>query len=497
MGATYQCFRLYISTLVMLFVTGGLPPTMANDGCPVVRLSGEYYYQSSLMTTYRVTDQTFRNRPVYASDTTNDVLHYQAMDSSYAWVVGQVTSEGRLLSYGVRAFGNAALPESISQGTFEVYDWHSQRRFVGAPGLRVDCSVPGYIGCYWYRHVSGGQLQWTGRNITIDNCKRSCRVGNFPYTVLYGRECWCANNVITGATRRSGRFCDRPCGGNPSQFCGRRDNWRYAEVHETITDCGPVPVTPGVTSVRPSDGANITVGHTAEVHCWDGSTVTVMCLQNGSFSLPGPFCPEPTTAIMETSEASTRVPPDIHIDMDGQSGDRSTSIIPIVAGAVAGLVFIVTAAAAAFFIVRKRNAGLAQETPTSPQRATNLHNSTYYEPVMSDVVLTDTGAQYLPSAGGPNTPAGHPAGAATDGEPQYSTIPEFYSIDEMEWKGAKTAKNNNLDQLYSKPVKKRKDNSEKGMVDNVLYESSDDVIDGEGPTGSNGHGRYVDNDLYG
>ncbi|XP_035661353.1 uncharacterized protein LOC118405745 isoform X2 [Branchiostoma floridae] len=445
------------------------------------------------MTTYSVTSQRVGNRPVYESDTTNNFLYY--LESPNAWLVGPTPGQnGALLA----ARDSAALPELISGGTFEVLS--SSLEFVPVPYLRVSCSVPGYVGCYRDDFASNEEWQWTRSSITIETCRQSCRDGSFRYTALYGDQCWCVTNIKAGFTRQSQPRCDWPCGGNASQFCGQirtSTTYGYSEVYTTITDCGPVPVTPGVTSVHPSDGANITVGHTAEVDCWDGSTVTVECLQNGSFSLSSPFCPEPTTAIMETSEASTSVPPGIHTDMAGRSGDRSTSIIPIVAGVVVGLVFIVIAAIAALFIVRKRNAGLAQETPTSPQRATNLHNSTYHEPVMSDVVLMDTGAQYLPSTGGPNTPTGQPAGAGTDSEPQYSTIPEFYSIDEMERKGAKTPQNNNLDQLYSKPVKKRKDNNEEGMVDNVLYESSDDVIDGEGHTGSNGHGRYVDNDLYG
>ncbi|XP_066263998.1 uncharacterized protein [Branchiostoma lanceolatum] len=458
--------------------------------CPVVRLSGEYVYQRFQMTTYSVTSHTIGNRPVYKSDTTINYLFYQ--ESLNEWLVGHTPGENIAR---LAAQNNATLPESISQGTFEVFNTDS-REFVMAPNLRVSCSVPGYIGCYWYVDVAGGQLQWTGSNITIDNCRLSCRVGSFLYTALFGRECWCATHITVDATRSSGHLCDKPCGGNPLQFCGRRNDWWYTEVYKTITDCGPVPVTPGVTSVRPSYGANITVGQTVEVVCWNGITETVQCLQNGSFDSSNPFCPEPTTTILETSEGSTKASPELR--MDDRSGDKSTNIIPIVGGVVAGLVFVVIAAVAAFFLVRKRNAGLAQETPASSQRGTNLGNSTYYEPVMSDVVLTDTGAQYLPNAGGTNTSAAHPR--ATDVEPQYSTIPEYSTIDEMDRKGVNSpqTKNNNLDQLYSKPVKKTKDNREEGMVDNVLYETSDDVIDGEGATGCNaGQGGYVDNDMYG
>ncbi|CAH1249038.1 Hypp8506 [Branchiostoma lanceolatum] len=363
MGKTPPCFRLCFLTytLAVLFETGGMQPTMATIGCTVVRLSGEYFYQSRQMTTYSVTDETTGNRPIYASDTTNNFLHYQ--ESENAWFVG-----------------------STPRGGF---------RYLGA---------------------------------------------------------------------------------------------------RAITDCGPVPVTPGVTSVRPSHGANITVGQTVEVACWNDITVTVQCLQNGSFDSSSPFCPEPTTTILETSEGSTTASPELH--MDDRSGDNSTNIIPIVGGVVAGLVFVVIAAVAAFFFVRKRNAGLDQETRASSQRGTNLGNSTYYEPVMSDVVLTDTGAQYLPHAARPYTSAAHPR--ATGGEPQYSTIPEYSTIDEMDRKGVSSpqTKNNNLDQLYSKPVKKTKDSREEGMVDNVLYETRD-VIDGEGATGCNGRDGYVDNDMYG
>ncbi|XP_078700282.1 uncharacterized protein LOC144927058 isoform X2 [Branchiostoma floridae x Branchiostoma belcheri] len=482
MVETFPYFRQCFLTLAVLFVTGGLPPTMAYTGCPVVRLSGEYDHQSHRMTTYRVTNQNIADRPVYESETANTFLYYLELDN--AWVVG-FTPGGR--NYRLVALDSATFPELIKLGTFQVFSV-SHQGFVLAPNLRVSCSVPGYIGCYYYLHVSGRQLQWSGSSITIDNCRVSCRAGNFPYTALYGQECWCATHRASGATRASGRFCDRPCAGDPLQFCGRRNNWGYTEVYETITDCGPVPMTPGVISVRPSDGANVMVGHTAQVDCWNGVTVTLQCFQNGSFDSSGPFCPEPTTAITETTQGST-TDSDPHVG--DRSGDMSTNIIPIVGGLVAGVVFIVIVAVAAFFLVRKRNTGLAQETPASSHGRTHLDNSTYHEALMtSDVVLTDTGAQYLPNA------TDH-LSAPTNAEPHYSTIPEYSSIDEMDRRGAKTpeTKNNNLDLLYSKPVKKAKNKSEEGMVDNVLYVRSDDVTDGGGAMDSNS--RYVDNDLYG
>ncbi|KAI8497967.1 hypothetical protein Bbelb_246190 [Branchiostoma belcheri] len=419
------------------------------------------------MTTYRITSQTIGNRPVYKSETTNSYLYY--LDSIEAWFVGP--TPGVNFSY-LLARDSATLPELISQGTFEVSLGY-QQGFVSDPNVRVSCSVPGYIGCYYYLHVSGRQLQWSGSSITIDNCRVSCRAGNFPYTALYGQECWCATHRASGATRASGRFCDRPCAGDPLQFCGRRNNWGYTEVYETITDCGPVTMTPGVISVRPSDGANVMVGHTAQVDCWNGATVTLQCLQNGSFDSSGPFCPEPTTAIIETTQGSTT-------DSDPHVGDRSeptTAIMEAPVGPTTG----------SDPQVDDRSDDFYTWFVYVSQRGTHLDNSTYHEAVMtSDVVLTDTGAQYLPNATDP-----------TNAEPHYSTIPEYSSIDEMDRRGAKTTetKNNNLDQLYSKPVKKAKNKSEEGMVDNVLYVRSDDVTDGGGAVDSNS--RYVDNDLYG
>ncbi|KAF3811697.1 LysM domain-containing protein [Colletotrichum gloeosporioides] len=168
---------------------------------------------------------------------------------SYAGLTGQtgmtvefcavycMAEKGRQL-FGVQFGGECWCGDSLTVGSVKVADGdcnmpctgNAEQRCGGSERLHVygrGGAAPlayKYHGCYTEgtntRALGIARLE--SASLTVAQCAQYClaQTGTNHFAVEFGRECWCGNNLGTGAVSVPEAECNMPCAGNSGQTCG-------------------------------------------------------------------------------------------------------------------------------------------------------------------------------------------------------------------------------------------------------------------------------------
>ncbi|KAH8902429.1 WSC-domain-containing protein, partial [Coniochaeta sp. PMI_546] len=99
------------------------------------------------------------------------------------------------------------------------------------------------LGCYT-EAVKGraltGKSYSNSTNMTAGICRDIC-YGYKYFGVEYGQECYCGNNMNTGAVSTNSSQCDMDCAGNQWELCGGRSRLNMFQMNATLYQAPAVP----------------------------------------------------------------------------------------------------------------------------------------------------------------------------------------------------------------------------------------------------------------
>ncbi|XP_070555542.1 delta-like protein A [Ptychodera flava] len=249
------------------------------------------------------------------------------------------------------------------------------------------------------------------------------------------------------------------------KVCECNDGWTGQNCSQKVTVCNSMP-------------------------CMNGGTCEVSISENITYYC---VCPEEYTGKHCQESIDNRdsgimnhYDDDVSGDGDGESAETSTG--GIVGGVVAGILLIIAIALVVCFIIykrRKRNE--TTDNQTDDNESMHHHNVTYEDKLTFTAVTMTTND-------------------VTDGATQRKESDVYYSSigdphKQNDYTVADVTKQGNGGHHPAQPeIQQRMDNrsTEDGFVDNIAYETADDVaeLDADGGKGSNEGEGFVENVAY-